>query len=338
MRSGDTFLPPFVVLASVLRTLCVVFLVCFFQHQLMSSLYITVLAVAVVSYGLKKAALPKLDDSIAEQVIFGDDTAAVPVFAHRGAGFDAPENTIAAFREAKRNNASGVEFDLSFTHDNVAVLFHDDTVDRTTDGSGVLATMAFDQVRQLDASSKHPFADKFRGERVPTLEEGVRECLALGVRIIFDVKEYDHRAVTVVDDLFKKYNDLYRRAMVASFFPQFIYSLRLRNPDIVTALTWRPGFVTYEDVEQVRPRYKSHWKHVGALAADWLLERALHGVLPYLTGVSGVLICKNKMSAEYVDNWRRQNLHVIAWTPNHPAEKDYLMKVLKVPIITDTLR
>ncbi|CAN7995813.1 unnamed protein product, partial [Ixodes hexagonus] len=303
MRGGDTFLPPRSVLTSALRAFCVTFFACFYQQHLMASLYLTVLAVAVLCYGAKRLALPRVDDALAERVILGtggDASAPVPLFAHRGAGHDAPENTLAAFREAKRNNASGVEFDISFTHDNVAVLFHDDTVDRTTDGSGVLSAMPFEDVRRLDASSKHPFAHKYGGEKVPTLDEGVAEALQLGLRLIFDVKEHDHRAVVVVDDLFRKHPELYERAMVASFFPQFIYSLRSRNPAIVTALTWRPGFVTYEDVERVRPRFKSPWAHWLALAGDWLLDGALHSWLPHVTGVSAVLICKNTLSREYV--------------------------------------
>lgn len=341
MHGGDTFLPPRRVLASSLRAFCVVFFACFYQQHLMASLYLTVLAVAVLCYGIKWLSLPRVDDALAERVILGssgDESGPVPVFAHRGGGHDAPENTLAAFREAKRNNASGIEFDIAFTHDNVAVLFHDDTVDRTTDGSGALASMPFEDLRRLDASTNHPFAHKYPGERVPTLEEGVSEGLRLGLRLIFDVKEHDHRAVTVVDDLFRKHPELYERALVASFYPQFIYLLRVRNPGIVTALTWRPGFVAYEDVERARPRFKSAWLHWLALAGDWLLDGALHGLLPHLSGVSAVLICKNTLSREYVDNWRRQGLHVIAWTPNHPAEKDYLTKVLRVPIITDTLR
>lgn len=338
MRGGDSFLPPRRVLTSALLAFCVVFFACFYLQHLMASVYLTVLVVAVLCYGVRRLSLPRVDDALAERVILGDASGAVPLFAHRGAGHDAPENTLAAFREAKRNNASGVEFDISFTHDNVAVLFHDDTVDRTTDGSGALAAMPFEDVRRLDASANHPFAHKYPGEKVPTLDEGVGEALRLGLRLIFDVKEHDHRAVTVVDDLFRKHTELYERALVASFYPQFVYALRIRNPGIVTALTWRPGFVAYEDVERVRPRFKSPWAHWMALAGDWMLDSALHSWLPHVTGVSAVLICKNTLSSEYVDGWRRQGVHVIAWTPNHPAEKEYFAKVLRVPIITDTLR
>ena len=60
------------------------------------------------------------------------------MFGHRGGALDAPENTLAAIRLAKKNGAHGVEIDLSFTKDNVAITFHDDDLDRTTNGRGPL--------------------------------------------------------------------------------------------------------------------------------------------------------------------------------------------------------
>lgn len=348
-EAGCVGCPPLNVVGTVARAFGALFFACAFQQQLMASLYIAALVVALACYAIHRAALPRVEDALAAEVILGvdgergdgDNAAPLPpAFAHRGGGHDAPENTLAAIREAKRNNASGIEFDLSFTHDSVAVLFHDDTLERTTNGEGPLASITFEDLRKLDAASKHPFAERFADERVPTLEEGVEECLRLGLRLILDVKEYDHRAVALVDELFRKRPELYRRALVASFYPQFIYALRRQNPGIVTALTWRPGFVAYEDIENLRPRFKSSYtKHLLARVGDWVLDRALHGgLLPYLTGASAVLICKNMLSAEYVRSWRDQGLHVLAWTPNHPAEKEFLRKVLRVPIITDTLR
>lgn len=340
MREARTGWPPLNVVSSVAGALSAAFLACAFEQQLMASLYVSAIVLALACYAVQRAAIPRLDDALASEVILGGERADVPpVYAHRGGGHDAPENTLAAIREAKRNNATGIEIDLSFTLDNVAVLFHDDTLERTTEGSGPLAATTFAELRRLDAASKHPFAERFRGERVPTLDEGVDECVRLGMRLILDVKEFDERAVALVDELFRRRPELYRRALVASFYPHFVYALRRRNPRVVTALTWRPGFVAFEDVERTRPRHRSLLGHWAARAGDWLLEWALHGgLLPHLTGASAVLVSKNALSAEYVRAWRDQGLHLLAWTPNHPAEKDFLRKVLRLPIITDTLR
>ena len=58
-------------------------------------------------------------------------------------------------QQAKRNGAGAIEFDLEWTLDGVAVVLHDDTVDRTTDGSGIIRLMTYDSAQQLDASAKH---------------------------------------------------------------------------------------------------------------------------------------------------------------------------------------
>jgi glycerophosphoryl diester phosphodiesterase len=89
--------------------------------------------------------------------------------AHRGASARAPENTLAAFREAARLGADAIECDVRLCGDGKPVVIHDDTVDRTTDGRGAVARLALADLRRLDAGSW--FATRFRGERIPTLEE-----------------------------------------------------------------------------------------------------------------------------------------------------------------------
>ncbi|XP_050043427.1 glycerophosphodiester phosphodiesterase 1-like [Dermacentor andersoni] len=309
----------------------------------MVSYCVVAMVVALCCWAFQRLSIPRVDDDLASEVILGvqrdDGSQLPPVFGHRGGGLDAPENTLAAFLEAKKNHAYGIEFDLCFTRDDVAVIFHDETLERTTNGTGRVEDTTFEELRRLDASCKHPLAQRFPAERVPTLGEAVEECLRLDMRLIIDVKKYDYRAVRAVDKLFRKRDELYRRALVASFYPQFVYALRSRNPAIVTALTWRPGFLTYEDINNTRPRYESRPYHWTAQVADWLLDKALHtGLLPHLTGASAVLISTNMMGPEYVRAWRKRGVHVIAWTSNHAAEKDFLRRKLRVPIITDTMR
>ena len=87
--------------------------------------------------------------------------------AHRGASAYAPENTLAAFDKALDLGAAHVEFDVHFSADGQVVVIHDDTVDRTTNGSGAVASLTLAQLRLLDAGSW--FAAQFTGERIPSL-------------------------------------------------------------------------------------------------------------------------------------------------------------------------
>ena len=88
----------------------------------------------------------------------------VQVIAHRGGPRYAPENTLAAFRTAIDQGVAWLEFDVQMTRDGELVVIHDETVDRTTDGTGAVRDLILAQIRVLDAGG---------GERVPTLEEVV---------------------------------------------------------------------------------------------------------------------------------------------------------------------
>jgi len=91
------------------------------------------------------------------------------VIAHRGASSYAPENTLAAFDLALELGAHQIELDVHSTRDGHVVVIHDDTVDRTTNGSGPVASQTLAELRQLDAGAW--FGATFAGERIPTFEE-----------------------------------------------------------------------------------------------------------------------------------------------------------------------
>jgi glycerophosphoryl diester phosphodiesterase len=114
-------------------------------------------------------------------------------FAHRGASARAPENTLEAFRLAVEAGAGGLELDVHMTRDGEIVVIHDATVDRTTEGFGVVAEMTFDDLRSLDAGYRfspdggctHPY--RRRGVRIPTLAEVYEQFPDASVNI--DIKE-----------------------------------------------------------------------------------------------------------------------------------------------------
>ena len=91
----------------------------------------------------------------------------IEVIGHRGVAGLEPENTLRSFRHAIELGVDYVECDIHLTADGWPVVIHDETVDRTTNGSGPVAQMAFADLRRLDAGG---------GERVPTLEE-VLDCI-----------------------------------------------------------------------------------------------------------------------------------------------------------------
>jgi glycerophosphoryl diester phosphodiesterase len=91
------------------------------------------------------------------------------VIAHRGASSYAPENTIAAFDLALQMGARHLELDVHLTRDDYLVIIHDDTVDRTTNGTGTVASRTLAALQVLDAGAW--FGEAFVGARIPTLAE-----------------------------------------------------------------------------------------------------------------------------------------------------------------------
>jgi glycerophosphoryl diester phosphodiesterase len=105
------------------------------------------------------------------------------LYGHRGAPRLAPENTLASFRAAAAAGAKAVEFDVALTFDSRPVVFHDASLERTTNGTGLLAETTLEALSGLDAGGW--FDPSFAGEMVPTLEEtiDVLETLGLGADI-----------------------------------------------------------------------------------------------------------------------------------------------------------
>ena len=96
------------------------------------------------------------------------------VLAHRGGGTLAPENTIAAITEGLERGFRGVELDAMLASDDVPVLMHDPTLERTGLVSGAVSELAAAELERVDVGSWH--SARFAGEKVPTLERTLRFC------------------------------------------------------------------------------------------------------------------------------------------------------------------
>ncbi len=108
------------------------------------------------------------------------DPLARPLIGHRGASGSFPENTMLAFKQALREGADSVEFDVRLTADGVPVVIHDATLDRTTDGQGQVAELPLAAIREFDAG---------RGEQIPTLAQVLEELAPTPV--IVEIKEVE---------------------------------------------------------------------------------------------------------------------------------------------------
>lgn len=105
------------------------------------------------------------------------------LYAHRGVMARYPENTMSAFRAAVDAKADGIEADVHMTKDGELVLIHDETIDRTTDGHGQVASMRLSELRRVNAGVPFDVED-----RIPTLEELLDLCRGTSLRLNLEVK------------------------------------------------------------------------------------------------------------------------------------------------------
>lgn len=108
------------------------------------------------------------------------------VIGHRGACGHAPENTLASLRKAAELGARWVEFDTKLSRDGHVIVFHDDRVERTTDGRGRVRDLDLAALKELDAGGW--YAKEFRGEPIPTLAEAMSVLALLGLGANVEIK------------------------------------------------------------------------------------------------------------------------------------------------------
>ena len=125
---------------------------------------------------------------------------------HRGYCTEAPENTLPAYVLSYLNGFKYVETDISFTSDDVAVLLHDSTIDRTSDGTGNINDLTYAQVSQYDFGSW--FSPAYAGTKIPTLVEFLVLCRNLGLHPYLELKSttsYTTEQIQKVVDLVEQY-------------------------------------------------------------------------------------------------------------------------------------
>ncbi len=167
-------------------------------------------------------------------LLFHSTLASDPVvIAHRGAAGLAPENTLAAVRAGLAENATLIEIDIRRTADGVLILMHDDTVDRTTNGSGAIHELTAGAIAALDAGAH--FAAEFAGEPVPTLRDVLDLLRDEPVTLVIEVKDPD-RYPGIADDLaalLDEYN-AHTRVVVITFDHAWLERFRRISPQTPT--------------------------------------------------------------------------------------------------------
>jgi len=135
------------------------------------------------------------------------------IIAHRGDSTSAPENTLAAFQSALNLGAHGIELDVRLSSDGVPIVIHDETLDRTTNGSGPVSSFTIKQLKLIKASNQVRHSLVY--ERLPTLEEAIRS-IDTRAEIIIEMKGNDPMLANSVAETIAQCR-AHQRCMVISF-------------------------------------------------------------------------------------------------------------------------
>lgn len=222
-------------------------------------------------------------------------------FAHRGGGRLAPENTLAGIRLAASLGYRAVEFDVMLSGDGTPVLIHDETLERTTNGSGRVCDTADTALFALDAG---------RGERIPRFAEAAALCRELGLLANIEIKPATGYEVVTADVVARLTASLWRGAAVQPLLSSFSLAALAVARDLAPDI---PRGVLFESVP-----------------ADWAAE------LARLRAVS--LHCDaDLLSGDVLREARTRQVPVLCYTVNDPERAKTLFASGVSALFTDRL-
>ncbi|MFQ5434029.1 MAG: glycerophosphodiester phosphodiesterase [Anaerolineae bacterium] len=240
------------------------------------------------------------------------------VIAHQGGEGLRPSNTMAAFSNAMTLGVDVLEMDIHLTADGEIVVMHDDTVDRTTNGTGAIKEMTLAQIKALDAGDywtdddgrTHPY--RGQGITVPTLREVFEAFPDMPMNI--EIKQKEPPMVEPFCALIREYG-MADRVLAASFHPEAMTAFRETCPEVATSMV--------ED--EIRPFFVLNLAFVGGVYA-------FPGEALQVPEYSGNL---HVVTPRFVRTAQRQNVAVHVWTVNDPADMQRMLELGVDGIITD---
>ncbi|MBM3499708.1 MAG: hypothetical protein FJX74_13695 [Armatimonadetes bacterium] len=210
------------------------------------------------------------------------------VCAHRGVSAYCPENTLIAIEEAARVGAPMTEIDVRRTADGHIVLLHDETVDRTTNGSGAVSSLTLEDLCCLDAGAWK--GEAFAGESIPTLGDVLDLCRDRGMFLCVEIKQYD-----IAPDVaaLVEGSGMVDGAVVISFDFDCVRQVRQAAPRLATG--WLTGRIEPSEL-------------------DDMLGRLLAEGIPVLSALH------TQVTPEVVQRCRLRGITLYAWTIDDEAE------------------
>jgi glycerophosphoryl diester phosphodiesterase len=242
----------------------------------------------------------------------------VLVIAHRGGLGLRPENTLAAFKNAKHLGADIIELDIHTSKDGQIVIMHDDEIDRTTDGSGNARDYTLKELKEFDAGYKwsdddgKTFPYRGKGIQIPTLIEVLSEIK--DTAIIIEIKQEEPSVIKPLSELIKKHG-LENRVIVASFSDKALLEFRTVMPQVATSTNKSEAIRFY----LLNKFYLAGFYSPNAVALQ----------------VPEFYLGKKIITERFVSTAKKQKLEVQAWSINEEQDMKRMIALGVEGIVTD---
>ena len=226
------------------------------------------------------------------------------IWAHRGFSSEAPENTLSAFKKAVDCGADGIELDVHLCKSGEVVVLHDERVDRTSSGKGLVTDFTLDELRRFDFSNK---MNDFAGERIPTLAEVYALIAPTKLTINVELKAGalpEPEMIASLKRLEAEYG-MAERLIYSSFNHYSLLMLKEALPHAKLGLLYSCGFAY-------------PWNYAREIGAD-----ALHPMQ------------QNLMIPDYVTESHSLGVSVHPWTVDDPADMERLIRLGCDALITN---
>ena len=234
------------------------------------------------------------------------------IYGHRGSMGTVPENTLLGFRKALELGVDGIELDVQLTKDGELVVIHDETLDRTTDGTGYVKDYNLNELKQFSAGIKFSHLESFdqqvwENERIPTLEEVLKLIIPYQIELNIELKTN----VFAYDGIEEKVSALVKRF---GYENKVIYS-SFHLPSIL-------------NLKRIDPSAKIAWLLIHNLSRPSEYVKSL--------GLEGLHLYKDTVLQDEEYRQRMDNYSIRAWTVNDQKEIEQLLAMDAIEaIMTD---
>ena len=227
------------------------------------------------------------------------------IYAHRGASYDYPENTMLAFRKAVEQGADGIEIDVQFTKDKKLVVCHDDTIDRTSNGHGNLEDATLEELLKLDFGVFK--GEEFAGEKIPLLSQVLDLIKESGLLLNIEIKNRGEKVdglERAVADMVQAYG-LNDKILYSSFDHEMLRRLKEYDPSA---------------------KIGALYSHSPYNAFEYMKGLGVDAIHPGMKCLNGQDLCKKALK----EGWQ-----VNVWTVDDPEEGKALMEAGVTSLITN---